>query len=98
MDGDPHARQAQYHEWSPVLLAERNRTPTLLTAGYKDRATPIGQATEFHRALRECGVPTDLALYPGEGHGVREFPAALDLVTRTLGWFERFMPPGPAAG
>jgi dipeptidyl aminopeptidase/acylaminoacyl peptidase len=98
LGGDPHARQAHYHERSPVLLAERNRTPTLLTAGYRDRATPIGQATEFHRALREHGVPTDLALYPLEGHGVRNFPALLDLVTRTLAWFERFMPPRPAAG
>lgn len=98
LGGDPQARQAHYHERSPVLLADGNRTPTLLTAGYRDRATPIGQATEFHRALRERGVPTDLALYPLEGHGVRNFPAVLDLVTRTLAWFERFMPPGPAAG
>jgi len=98
LGGDPHDRQAHYHERSPVLLADRNRTPTLLTAGYRDRATPIGQATEFHRALRERGVPTDLALYPLEGHGVRNFPALLDLVMRTVAWFERFMPPGPAAG
>ncbi|MEO8424612.1 MAG: prolyl oligopeptidase family serine peptidase, partial [Actinomycetota bacterium] len=97
LGGDPHARQAHYHERSPVLLAGRNRTPTLLTAGYRDRATPIGQATEFYRALREQGVPADLALYPLEGHGVRTFPALLDLMTRTLGWFERFMPPNPAA-
>ena len=98
LGGDPHDRQAHYHERSPVLLVERNRTPTLLTAGYKDRATPIGQATEFHRALREHGVPTDLALYPQEGHGVRNFPALLDLVTRSVAWFERFMPPDPVAG
>jgi dipeptidyl aminopeptidase/acylaminoacyl peptidase len=97
LGGDPHARQAHYHERSPVLLADRNRTPTLLTAGYRDRATPIGQATEFYRALREQGVPAELALYPLEGHGVRTFPALLDLVTRTVAWFERFMPPGAAA-
>ncbi len=98
LGGDPHERQAHYHERSPVLLADRNRTPTLLTAGYRDRATPIGQATEFYRALREHDVPADLALYPLEGHGVRTFPGLIDLVTRTIGWFERFMPPGPTAG
>jgi dipeptidyl aminopeptidase/acylaminoacyl peptidase len=97
LGGDPHARQAHYHERSPVLLADRTRTPTLLTAGYRDRATPIGQATEFYRALREHGVPAELALYPQEGHGVRDLPGRIDLATRTLAWFERFMPPDPAA-
>ena len=82
---------------APCSLAERNRTPTLLTAGTRDRATPIGQATEFYRALREHDVPAELALYPLEGHGVRTIPAIFDLVTRTAGWFERFMPPDPAA-
>jgi len=79
-------------------VAGRNRTPTLLTAGFRDRATPIGQATEFYRALREHGVPAELVLYPLEGHGVRTFPASFDVLARTVGWFERFMPPGPAAG
>ena len=92
LGGDPVGRQAHYQERSPVFLADRNRTPTLLTAGLRDRATPIGQATEFYRALREHGVPADLALYPLEGHGVRTIPGIFDLVTRTVGWFERFMP------
>ena len=65
--------------------------------GANDRATPIGQAVEFHRALREHDVPSDVVRYPLEGHGVRDMPAAIDLVTRSLSWFERFMPPDPAA-
>jgi dipeptidyl aminopeptidase/acylaminoacyl peptidase len=98
LGGDPLERQAHYHERSPVLRAGTNRTPTLFTAGYRDRATPLGQAIEMHRALREHGVATDVALYPLEGHGVRTFPGILDLTTRTLAWFERFMPAGPASG
>jgi dipeptidyl aminopeptidase/acylaminoacyl peptidase len=31
-------------------------------------------------------------VYPGEGHGVRKLPAAIDLVARSAAWFERFMP------
>jgi dipeptidyl aminopeptidase/acylaminoacyl peptidase len=86
-DGTPH-----YRERSPVFLADRVTTPTLLTAGTEDRCTPPGQAIEFYRALRERGVPAEVAIYPGEGHGVRKFPAYLDLVTRMTAWFERFMP------
>ena len=97
LGGPSIERQEDYRDRSPVFLAERNRTPTLLTAGVRDRATPIGQATEFYRALREHDVPADLVVYPLEGHGVRTIPGIFDLVTRTVGWFERFMPPGPAA-
>jgi dipeptidyl aminopeptidase/acylaminoacyl peptidase len=83
----------EYFARSPVVFAHRVRTPTLLTAGLEDRCTPPGQAVEFYQALVDAGVEAELSLYPGEGHGVRKLPAALDLLTRMAGWFERHMPP-----
>jgi dipeptidyl aminopeptidase/acylaminoacyl peptidase len=83
----------EYFRRSPLQFAERVTTPTLLTAGLDDECTPPGQAVEFYRALREHGVDAHLALYPGEGHGVRKFPALIDFATRAVGWFERHMPP-----
>jgi dipeptidyl aminopeptidase/acylaminoacyl peptidase len=94
LGGQPEDGTAHYRERSPVFFADRVTTPTLLTAGTEDRCTPPGQAMEFYRALRERDVPVEVAIYPGEGHGVRKFPAYLDLVTRTTAWFERFMPAG----
>jgi dipeptidyl aminopeptidase/acylaminoacyl peptidase len=94
LGGSPEGGAPHYRERSPVFFADRVVTPTLLTAGTEDRCTPPGQAIEFHRALRERGVPTEVVIYPGEGHGVRKFPAAIDLEARSLGWFERFMPAG----
>ncbi|MDQ1713506.1 MAG: hypothetical protein QOE45_2956 [Frankiaceae bacterium] len=79
-------------ERSPLLHASKVTTPTLLTAGDVDRCTPPGQALEFHQALLENGVPSACAIYPGEGHGVRRYPAFLDWVTRIVGWFEEWMP------
>jgi dipeptidyl aminopeptidase/acylaminoacyl peptidase len=92
LEGRPEDDLERYRDRSPVFFADRVVTPTLLTAGTDDRCTPPGQAIEFHRALRERGVPTELVIYPGEGHGVRKFPGYLDLVTRITAWFERFMP------
>jgi dipeptidyl aminopeptidase/acylaminoacyl peptidase len=92
LGGRPEDDAPQYRDRSPVFLADRVRTPTLLTAGTEDRCTPPGQAIEFYRALRANGVPAEVAIYPGEGHGVRKLPAAIDLLTRTTAWFERFMP------
>jgi dipeptidyl aminopeptidase/acylaminoacyl peptidase len=94
LGGEPQDGTAQYQERSPVFLADRVRTPTLLTAGTEDRCTPPGQAIEFYRALRANGVPAEVVIYPGEGHGVRKLPAFLDLVTRSTAWFERFMSAG----
>lgn len=87
----------QYLARSPIAHAHRSRTPTLLTAGLEDRCTPPGQAVEFFRALEEHGIDAELALYAGEGHGVRKLPAAIDLVTRTVAWFERHMAPSSLA-
>jgi dipeptidyl aminopeptidase/acylaminoacyl peptidase len=75
-----------------VFFADRVRTPTLLTAGLRDRCTPPGQAVEFYRALRRRDVPTEVVVYPEEGHGVEGYPARIDHMTRILVWFERFMP------
>lgn len=90
---EPTDAGGPYRDRSPVMFADRVRTPTLLTAGLNDRCTPPGQAIEFFRALRWKGVETELVLYPEEGHGVRKFPTVIDLSARMIGWFERFMPP-----
>lgn len=96
--GDPTAPGGPYFDRSPVMRAGAVSTPTLLTAGVRDRCTPPGQAVEFYRALRESGVDTQLVLYPEEGHGVRQYPAFVDFAARIAGWFERQMPPGPRSG
>ena len=88
----PRARTGKFADRSPLMFADRVRTPTLQTTGALDRCTPPGQAVEFHNALLECGVESALAIYPGEGHGVRKFPALIDQCARTLGWFEQHMP------
>jgi dipeptidyl aminopeptidase/acylaminoacyl peptidase len=92
LDGEPRPSGGQYYDRSPVLFAHNDRTPTLLTAGALDRATPPGQAIEFHNALVEHGVASDVVIYPGEGHGVSSFPAVIDCTTRVVAWFQRHMP------
>jgi len=91
-NADPEENGNQVHTRSPVMHASKARTPTLLTAGVKDRCTPAGQAREFYQALISHGVESELVIYPGEGHGVSRFPAVTDYLTRLVTWFERYMP------
>jgi dipeptidyl aminopeptidase/acylaminoacyl peptidase len=83
-----------YYQRSPIFFANRVRTPTLNIAGGHDLACPPSQAQEFHQALLENGTRSELVIYPEEGHGVRKMPAALDLTTRIVGWFQEHMPAG----
>ncbi len=89
---DPEETGNQLHTRSPVMHASKTRTPTLLTAGAKDRCTPAGQAREFYQALLGHGIDSELVIYPGEGHGVSRFPAITDYLTRLVTWFEKYMP------
>jgi dipeptidyl aminopeptidase/acylaminoacyl peptidase len=82
----------EYDARSPLMFAQRVRTPTLHTSGGLDEATPASQAVMFHRALLENGVESVLVIYPEEGHNVHRFPAIIDRATRVVAWFERFMP------
>ncbi|KAH8647194.1 Alpha/Beta hydrolase protein [Xylariales sp. PMI_506] len=76
---------------SPITMAGRVKTPVLHIAGEDDACVPPSQALQFHNALREHGVQSVVAVYKGEGHGVRKFPAVIDAHSRILEWFDRFM-------
>ena len=95
LDGDPEVPGDKFHLRSPVAHASKVTTPCLNIAGALDRCTPPTQAQEFHQALLEHGVESQLAIYPQEGHGVRAFPAVTDFCTRVVDWFEQHMPARP---
>jgi lysophospholipase L1-like esterase len=41
----------------------------------------------FHQGLLARGVPTQLVIYPDEGHGIRQPKHQVDVLRRTLAWF-----------
>jgi dipeptidyl aminopeptidase/acylaminoacyl peptidase len=81
----------KYFSRSPIMHAQKARTPTLLVCGALDRCTPPEEAAQFHSALLANGVRSVLVNYPEEGHGVRKWPAAIDYAARVVGWFEEHM-------
>ncbi|TDV33843.1 dipeptidyl aminopeptidase/acylaminoacyl peptidase [Paraburkholderia caballeronis] len=95
MGSDEPGPNTLFHARSPILHAKRVTTPTLIVCGELDRSTPPTQGEEFHHALTEAGACSVLLTYPGEGHGVRCFPAMIDFYARMIGWFGRHMPAGP---
>ena len=82
----------KYFDRSPIMHADKVRTPTLNVCGALDRSAPPTEAVQFHNALLENGTKSVLITYPEEGHGVRRLPAAIDCAARVVSWFEEHMP------
>ncbi|HEY3557305.1 MAG TPA: serine hydrolase [Kribbella sp.] len=88
-----------YAPMSPFSQVGKVTTPTLILQGDADVRCPVGQAQQWHTALRENGVPTKLVLYPEASHlfVVEGRPShRLDFNRRILDWVEQYA--GDAAG
>ena len=66
---------------SPLFAFDAKTCPVSLHHGGADIYSPNG-STLFYRRLREHGVPAELHLYPGKGHGAHGFPRALEFMTQ----------------
>ncbi len=76
---------------SPMAHARGSTTATLIAHGTEDTRVPAGQAKELYRALKHAGTPTEIVLYPREGHGVSERAHQIDFANRFVEWFERHL-------
>lgn len=82
---------------SPVFLAGRIKVPVFLAAGEKDTTCPPEQSKYMQSALNKAGNPTELVIYPGEGHGNRKVENQIDLANRILAFFDKHTNPGKAS-
>jgi dipeptidyl aminopeptidase/acylaminoacyl peptidase len=85
--GRPWEVPAAMRKHSPLTYAAKVKTPTMILHARDDRRCPLPMGRAFHQALRANGVPTEMAIYPGEGHGIRRPRHREDVLRRTLAWF-----------
>jgi dipeptidyl aminopeptidase/acylaminoacyl peptidase/CubicO group peptidase (beta-lactamase class C family) len=82
-----------YAALSPLTRVTQVRTPTLIVHGAADLRCPIGQAEQWHTALRERGVRTRLVLYPDASHLfiLNGKPShRIDFNQRVVDWVEQY--------
>jgi dipeptidyl aminopeptidase/acylaminoacyl peptidase len=82
-----------YARSSAIDFIRNVKTPTLVVVGDRDGECPAPQSFEFWHALRAEHVPTELVVYPEEGHHFESPQHRRDVLARALGWFEQYMPP-----
>jgi dipeptidyl aminopeptidase/acylaminoacyl peptidase len=84
-----------YARSSAINFIKNVTSPTLIVVGDRDGECPAPQSFEFWHALRDLHVPTQLVVYPNEGHGFVDPADRRDVLQRAVDWFARYMPPGP---
>jgi dipeptidyl aminopeptidase/acylaminoacyl peptidase len=85
---------AVYAKSSAINYIKQARTPTLVVVGDRDGECPAPQSFEFWHALRDEHVPTELVVYPDEGHGFVNPAHRRDVMDRAVEWFAKYMPAG----
>ena len=81
---------AVYAKSDPMHFVKNVRTPTLILVGDSDGEVPMEQSVEWWHALSTLKVPTQLVVYPHEGHVFYKPADARDYTVRGLEWFDHW--------
>jgi len=84
-----------YAKSSAINFIRQVKTPVLVVVGDRDGECPAPQSYEFWHALRDQRVPSQLVVYPNEGHGFRDPEHSRDVLERAAAWFAEHMPANP---
>jgi dipeptidyl aminopeptidase/acylaminoacyl peptidase len=89
--GDPVENHARYRERSPIYFADRIRAPVLILAGANDRRCPRSEAERIVKAIRKRAGVVKYKFYKNEGHGFTKPENAVDGLTRTAAFLNRYL-------
>jgi dipeptidyl aminopeptidase/acylaminoacyl peptidase len=87
----PWSDEAIYKKTSPMTNINNAKTPTLIQHGEFDRRVPISNAYELVQGLRDKGVPSELIVYKGFGHGITKPKERLAATTHNWEWFNKYV-------
>jgi dipeptidyl aminopeptidase/acylaminoacyl peptidase len=88
---DPADDPAIYAKTSPMTYVKGARTPTLIQHGELDRRVPIANAYELRQGLEDRGVPVEMVVYKGFGHGITKPRSMRAVMEHNLGWFNHYI-------
>ncbi len=88
---DPADDPAIYQKTSPMTSILKARTPTLIQHGELDRRVPIANAYELRQGLEDRGVPVEMIVYKGYGHGITKPKSMRAVMRHNLDWFNHYL-------
>jgi dipeptidyl aminopeptidase/acylaminoacyl peptidase len=86
----PKAR-AQFAKWSPHQFAHNIKTPTLIVTNELDFRVPVDQGLQMFTVLRRNNVPSEMLVYPDEGHWVLKALNSRAWHEAVFGWIKKYI-------
>ncbi|MEQ9301380.1 MAG: S9 family peptidase [Cyclobacteriaceae bacterium] len=80
-----------YAKTSPMTNINNASTPTLIQHGEFDKRVPIPNAYELYQGLQDVGVPTEMIVYKGFGHGITKPKERLAAIWHNWQWFGKYI-------
>ncbi len=74
LGGTPWEEPDRYNSEAAIFQINKVRTPTHMVAGSDDIRVPVLEDYLLDRALHQLNIPSDLLLFPGEGHELDKNP------------------------
>jgi dipeptidyl aminopeptidase/acylaminoacyl peptidase len=79
------------YEQSPIIHFSKLKTPTLIMSKTGDYRVSITGSYKLYGALRDNNIPVEFIAYPGPGHFPRDPVRSLDVYTRWINWFQKYI-------
>lgn len=80
----PYHHLERFDRFSPMRGVAGWRTPTLVIHGEQDYRCPIGEGIMLFEALQHLGVPSELLVFPDEGHWITK-------PNNIIAWYDAIM-------
>ena len=91
LGGLPWETADRYRSEGAIYQLNKVRTPTHLVAGADDIRVAVAEDYLLDRALHELNVPSQLLIFPGEGHSLTKNPWHGKIKVREeLKWLEKY--------
>ena len=72
--GNPWETPDRYRSEAAIFQIDKARTPTLIVSGADDVRVAVLESYLLERALHQLNIPSELLIFPGEGHDLDKNP------------------------
>jgi dipeptidyl aminopeptidase/acylaminoacyl peptidase len=90
------AARKNFEKWSPHRFAQNIKTPTLVITNELDFRVPVDQGIQLFTALRRNGVPSEMLIFPDEGHWVLKALNSRYWHETVFGWLNKYLAAAPS--
>lgn len=91
INGTPWSNPGEYARSSPLTCATSFKTPTMLIHGQRDYRVDISEGLQMFTALQRQGVPSQILIFPNEGHNVGRLDNLRRVCDEQYKWLARWL-------